>query len=343
MTKEILYPYALMPKQPGLTSAVLSQAADTDFDLVHVDEPRALASVRFYCAGCRGEMIAKRGAHIRHHFAHRATCACSGGGETLSHLLGKRIISENEGALLRSPAIRGKIALWPSQAFRYEDACLEQIMVRRYRPDAQITIFDERVAIEVLVTHTPEPEKIACFVQAKIPMLEIDCNGLVNMPLAQATEHVLRSGKRRWLVPPRAFSYWQDSVARQRREEADAQKEARRPQELTLLAERMTRLLRAYGVPDDQKPRAILSEAEKRCIKRISAKSVFRYRLEDVFAIVAYEKKRGRSVREVYDVLCRRGMIDPVFDDVVARNALLMTRKLDLSAGAMVEKLFHAR
>lgn len=342
MNKEVLYPYALTPKQPGRNApAALDQAAGV-FDLVHVDEPRALSSGRFYCAGCRGEMVAKRGAHVQHHFAHRAACACSSGGETLSHLLGKRIIAENEGSLIRSPSLRGKSAVWPSQSFRYTDACLEQIMIRRYRPDAQITIFEERVAIEVLVTHTPEQEKITCFLQAGVPMLEIDCNALVSLSLEQARDHVLRSGKRRWLVPPRAFYFWQDSVVRQRQEEAELQKEARRPKELALLAARMTLLLRAYGTPDSEKPRAVLSEAEKRCARRISAKSVFRYRLEDVFAIVSYEKRCGRSVREVYDILRRRGALNPVFDDVVARNALLITRKLDLSVGAMVEKLFHA-
>ena len=173
-------------------------------------------------------------------------------------------------------------------------------------------------------------------------MLEVEWNALAGKDCRRAKDQVWGSALRGWLVRLNAFAEWEAEVIEEREASARQEKADRRPQEVSLLVARINAMLRAYNKPDQEKPRAPLSDAEQRCVKRISAKSVFKYRLADVLAIVTYEKRRGRSLKEVYEALKGRGVVDTVFDDAVARNAILVTRKLDLSVGAMVEKMFHA-
>jgi hypothetical protein len=56
-------------------------------NLVHISD--AVSGEQYTCAGCGEDLIIRQGTYVRKHFAHKADSDCSGGGESLVHILAK--------------------------------------------------------------------------------------------------------------------------------------------------------------------------------------------------------------------------------------------------------------
>ena len=132
--------------------------------LIHVDDvPKGLAC-NCICPSCGGKLVARKGKTNVHHFAHHQEGNCDG--ETLLHILGKRLLHS-----------RISDAIYKRESLPFQWRCSEcsdvhtsdltamaasvalERSIGKIQPD--VTIFDQhgdpRVAVEIVVTHEPEP------------------------------------------------------------------------------------------------------------------------------------------------------------------------------------------
>lgn len=154
------------------------------------------------CPQCRMRLVAKKGAIIRHHFAHEAEFACSGAAETLLHKLAKQIIADAKGVWLpslvatygntsRTVAAAGWFALDTVELEVWRDGIRPDIIGRRG---------DRELAVEVLVTHACGPDKLAFIADRRMAAIEIDLSALRALMHGDGIENaVLRSAPRQWL------------------------------------------------------------------------------------------------------------------------------------------------
>lgn len=76
-------------------NGLLNQYAMKDSVIVHINDVTNGLSCGCLCPSCNGEMIAKQGSVMSHHFSHKSQTNCLGGLETILHKLGKKILLEN--------------------------------------------------------------------------------------------------------------------------------------------------------------------------------------------------------------------------------------------------------
>lgn len=329
--------------------------------LTHVDDIQD--SDRPYCPECGGRMIARRGALIRHHFAHASLVDCASSGETLEHLLSKDILMSGGRIMLPdcySDIMPDKVC-WRGGVAKYSHPVLEEKQGDTYRPDAKITTCGERVAVEILVTHTPEAQKVRAFNYMRVPMLEIDCNGIALMPKDDVAKYVLEDAPRRWLsymeqqkpyiksADDRMLRAAKESIENSERliEEADVLSKQRqdvwRTRRLRDLSSRANIVYGAYMCDDASKPAAIMSTAERNSIPNVRSRhSIFSCQFAHACGIIRYAKRNGQSCDEVFRLLSGRGLIDPVFHNNEAAIIIRKVRKIDVTPIKVVRYLFDA-
>jgi Competence protein CoiA-like family len=79
------------------------------------------------CPRCDRRLVARKGAIMRHHFAHETAVQCTGAFETMVHLLAKQVI------------VGASVVFVPPLIARHKGA--EEVMV----PGRQLTVSDVRV------------------------------------------------------------------------------------------------------------------------------------------------------------------------------------------------------
>lgn len=189
-------------------SAIQFPVADNEGSLVWADDLAASGArpTGLTCVGCGSSVILRAGAKNRPHFAHRVESACASG-ETVLHRTTVRTLAES----IRSAASLAQ----PFEVFTRCERCQSHRVANLARPGCTITVdgmFDGGVrpdllvrqasgtplaAIEVIVTHAPEPETWALYQAKDLSVICVwptwDTLPLMRLGLQ---EHLYRSSER---------------------------------------------------------------------------------------------------------------------------------------------------
>jgi hypothetical protein len=129
------------------------------------------------CPACGAYLVAKKGAKVRHHFAHYQS-GCTAAGETLLHLAAKQVLEKAKRIVLPSVVLHfsSNKAPWilsPAKAVPIDEVRLES-KVGNEVPDVIVIAANRRLAIEVTVTHKTSEEKVERLKRAGYSVLEVD-------------------------------------------------------------------------------------------------------------------------------------------------------------------------
>jgi len=157
----LLYPYAL--REGG-----------------EVAEARtAVRGERHCCVGCGGDMVLRRGEYVRAHFAHfREAEGC--GGETLLHKMAKVAIKHGIESAIKEGRTYG--FSWTCSVCGMEhcgDLAVNERELRveaeldGVRPDLLALSMQGKplVVVEVIVSHSPDPETVEAYKARRIPVI----------------------------------------------------------------------------------------------------------------------------------------------------------------------------
>jgi hypothetical protein len=213
------------PTAPG--DVQIPYGRDTDDRIRHISEvPSGLSGC--VCVECGNKLVAYKGDpnKKRHHFAHRASSACSGGLETAIHRRSKEILEANTALMLPAQFARHggeHKQLRPPQMFRYEKVEVE-ITVPGMRPDIIVYRDDSKLFVEVAVTHRCEEIKVARLWERQQAAIEIDLsNVLRDADPETLADALLRTAPRAWLYN-RYVAQAEGKLARQMQEQAEAER-----------------------------------------------------------------------------------------------------------------------
>jgi|GEM_PF-4230722 len=169
--------------------------------LVHISSEDILSGLTdCTCPECGEHLVARKGDHNRHHFAHKGDAGrpingrCRGGFETAAHLRAKEIIEE-----------AGKIRFPDNMVWKLDRVWLEKkIQPSALRPDIIVSADQRTAVIEIFVTNRCSPAKISLLKQQRIPSMEIR---LANWRYAVKDDNayrqaVLHGAPRLWLYDP---------------------------------------------------------------------------------------------------------------------------------------------
>ncbi|HEY1173967.1 MAG TPA: hypothetical protein VGH19_21560 [Verrucomicrobiae bacterium] len=169
------------------------QYAIRDGRLVEVKDVERGLDCNCVCAGCGGSLIARKGEHRIHHFSH-ANIGTPCSEESVLHILSKRILRERiERSLLAHTALeiewncsicegKHKVDLLKKAIAIKEEYCHGSIR-------ADLMLFNRKglpyIAIEMVVTHSPEPETIEFYRNSKIVLAEFDISSSSDLELLE--------------------------------------------------------------------------------------------------------------------------------------------------------------
>lgn len=135
----------------------------------------------FVCAACKSPLVARRGDVNVWHFAHKTEGNCETAFETAVHAMAKQILFDAR--YFRTPGLICRAYVLPSE----KDICLceertvhwefpgeVELSLEEIRPDFIVSFGDERLIIEVAVTHFSNKGKKAKLNALQIPAVEVD-------------------------------------------------------------------------------------------------------------------------------------------------------------------------
>ena len=140
---------------------------------VHISEVPSGVACACVCPACGAPLVAKKGRRIRHHFAHLQGFHCSFALETSLHLLGKAFLVKNKS--IQTPplqAYRAKLL----RGSRHEtlDTAKEEARLGNTQIDVSLKSVQQKLGVEIKVTHATGPQKIRSLAQLNLPTVEID-------------------------------------------------------------------------------------------------------------------------------------------------------------------------
>lgn len=180
------------------------------------------------CPECKCQLVAKKGAVVRHHFAHHTITGCVGGFETMAHMLAKQIIADARGITLpEAVAERHDLRKVVNDAkwVPFDEVSLE-VWQDGLRPDVVGRLRGRELAIEIFVTHKCDQEKIDILRDRGTETIEISLGEFRrHFDSDKFKEAVLRTAPRWWvcysLIDKALMEF--DVILTQRSEEARAQ------------------------------------------------------------------------------------------------------------------------
>lgn len=165
------------------------------------DVPNGLAC-NCACPKCHRRLVAKKGAMVRHHFAHESDSVCAGAFETMAHLLAKQIIGEERRLFV--PAVVGRYGeaskvVHSARWLRFDTVNLE-VWQQGLKPDIVARLRGRELAVEIFVTHRCEPEKIALLRKRGTATIEISLGAMRHhFDAAEFRKAVLSEAPRLWV------------------------------------------------------------------------------------------------------------------------------------------------
>jgi hypothetical protein len=183
------------PRAAKKTGRVLIPYAIRHEELVHVSEVEGGKHDDCRCAGCGEGLVARKGKQVTHHFAHGSESTCKG--ETVLHKVGKLIVAEKIKKCLQEK--RSMPIEWICDRCNdFHEGDLVKVVtgieveksLGPVRPDILLT--DKhgtpRVAVEIVVTHPPEPATVRFYRANRITMVTVEVETGVDLEMLQRDE-----------------------------------------------------------------------------------------------------------------------------------------------------------
>lgn len=177
--------------------------------LVHISEVPNGIACECHCPGCSAPLVAKNNGETKApHFAHASGTVCNGSHESELHLLAKKVISEKKAVMLPR---YGNV--YEGGLVRFDDVEVEERNdIVSLQPDLcgvvhnKKTKKDNRLWIEIRVTHAIGPEKRALIKRNNIACIEINLSQFINRQITreELTNFILNDkSEREWTNNPR--------------------------------------------------------------------------------------------------------------------------------------------
>ncbi len=162
---------------PTHASSDLRHGLNKEGELVHISQVERGLACDCVCPSCNEQLIAKKGKHNEHHFAHAAGNPCQYAAETALHLAAKDILAKRKEIVL--PAIQVKFynrtdVITPEKRYQLASVKLEYRGEKNIVPDVLAHAGDSKLFIEVRVTHAVDHCKQRRIRDLDVSTLEID-------------------------------------------------------------------------------------------------------------------------------------------------------------------------
>jgi hypothetical protein len=172
--------------------AKLTFGANEQGAIVHISEVGSGLSCKCKCPNpeCDAQLIAKKGEEKIHHFAHRNAPECVGSIESALHLAAKQLFQQE--SIIMLPGARVVAVAQDVYGFSHAiDRTIKsqivtytkvehELMLDSIRPDIILYVGEERLLIEIAVTHKCDVAKIDKLISLNLAALEIDLSELQN-------------------------------------------------------------------------------------------------------------------------------------------------------------------
>ena len=161
--------------------------------LVHIGEVVSGLKCQCTCPSCGTALIARKGALNRHHFAHHSKRECPYALESMLHYLAKKILATASHIQL-PPAFlpRQQKPLFQARKFYFDTVRLEQ-KVDQFIPDLLLERGNQKLLLEIKVTHPVQQSKLWRIRRAKLFSLEIDAHSLLQASMPPSLDFPLAS------------------------------------------------------------------------------------------------------------------------------------------------------
>lgn len=142
-------------------------------NLISINEVKSGLKCDCFCPVCNSQLVARKGKIKVHHFAHYNSNECESYGESMLHLLAKKIIEENKYLLV--PDFDKEVGSYSN----LKKIDLTKIEVEKgyndIKPDIIAWVDDENnFFVEIAVTHKVDYEKLLKIKEYNVSTLEID-------------------------------------------------------------------------------------------------------------------------------------------------------------------------
>ena len=175
--------------------------------MVHVSEVLSGLACNCRCAECGKLLIAKKGKHLAHHFAHDASASCHNAPETALHRLAKQIIKEH--LSIHLPEVKASHGdqsrfIHPAQHRKFDRATPEAGHLNKVVPDLFVELENRKLLIEIFVTHPCDDVKVTELRRQGIATVEINLSKTARDSSRDEVERaVLSEAHRSWVYHPK--------------------------------------------------------------------------------------------------------------------------------------------
>jgi len=147
-------------------------------ELVDISSVKSGLACNCVCPCCGEKLVAKKGEHNEHHFAHYNTEECKGATESALHILAKQILEKSMRITLPPVYLDSDdILLHPQTEIIFDRVVLER-RIKNIIPDLIVYVKDKPLIIEIAVTHFVERKKISIISEMGYSAIEINAYGL---------------------------------------------------------------------------------------------------------------------------------------------------------------------
>lgn len=188
------------------SSAELIYALNDLGVIVHISSVASGKACRCWCPECKIALVAKKGKHLTHHFAHATDTSCAGAPETALHKYAKQIVAKNLRLVLPdiTASYESKVLkLWAGHEVKFDEALEEYRELKQFIPDVYLLRDGRKLLIEVAVTHFCDEAKISEIRTKGIAAVEIDLSKLPRDAAPEVvSKAVLDEAHRCWIFHP---------------------------------------------------------------------------------------------------------------------------------------------
>lgn len=153
---------------------MIPYARSSDNTLVSIQSVLPGLACNCFCPACNSRLIARKGKHNTHHFAHYRKPECTHALESSLHAMAKLVLQRSDEIVLPPTYLHHRekpIAF--AQLFQYSSVSSEQYQ-DGIIPDIKLASAGKNVLVEIAVNHPSTQNKIWKLQQAKLSAIEID-------------------------------------------------------------------------------------------------------------------------------------------------------------------------
>lgn len=163
--------------------------------LVHISDVEPGKACNCKCPACNTPLIAKKGTVKIPHFAHQSTEACEYGFETSLHMAAKEVLLNTKHIYLPEVVYEFKGLLRKKVICKEREFCIDRVELENKTgnivPDVILYSGDEKIFVEIFVTHKVDDYKYKKIKELNISTLEIDLSKQRNALTVKELEETL--------------------------------------------------------------------------------------------------------------------------------------------------------